>query len=133
MYRLQVKSHFDAAHYLTHYPGKCSRMHGHRWDVEVCIQGRELSEIGNMLIDFSVVKKLLKDRLELLDHYILNERLHEFDPTAEFLAEWLFEHFNTDLHNLMEGSTDIELVRVCIWESPGCCVKYSPDMKSVSE
>ncbi len=35
MYTLKVKSHFDAAHRIRDYKGKCSRTHGHRWDVEV--------------------------------------------------------------------------------------------------
>ena len=35
MYELRVKDHFDAAHYIADYKGKCHRMHGHRWEVEV--------------------------------------------------------------------------------------------------
>jgi 6-pyruvoyltetrahydropterin/6-carboxytetrahydropterin synthase len=50
MYRLQVKTHFDAAHRLVDYNGKCNRLHGHRWDVEVGVQGPTLDD-RNMLVD----------------------------------------------------------------------------------
>ena len=33
MYQLFVEEHFDAAHYLPNYHGKCERLHGHRFKV----------------------------------------------------------------------------------------------------
>lgn len=127
MFRLQVKTHFDAAHQLQDYMGKCNRLHGHRWEVEVCLQGQELNDC-NMLIDFKEVKRVLDFWLdECLDHHDLNSMLDEANPTAEFLAKWLFD-------KLLEAfiGYPVKLVRVCIWESPDCCVKYSPDMKSTN-
>jgi 6-pyruvoyltetrahydropterin/6-carboxytetrahydropterin synthase len=128
MYRLQVKRHFDAAHQLTSYPGKCNGVHGHRWDVEVCVQG-ELDPwrpnlppgLGDrMLIDFGDVKKELDSLLDWpngLDHSFINEKLGEPNPTAEFLAKWFFDRLSEKLPGV---------VRVCVWESPDSCVKYSP-------
>lgn len=135
MYRLQVKTHFDAAHYLRDYEGKCNREHGHRWEVEVCLQGEKLNHM-NMLIDFGKVKAAVNNLIDVyLDHYQINDTLNEANPTAEFLAKWLYdslydwfkEMYTKDLAPM------IELVRVCVWESPECCVKYSPSMKSVGE
>lgn len=129
MYRLQVKTHFDAAHSLRDYEGKCRRMHGHRWDVEICLQGKELRD-GNMLVDFAWLKRKLNELLETYcDHYCLNDSLHEANPTAEFLAKWLFDEFVSHCSAIVAG---VELVRTCVWESPDCCVKYSPDMESVN-
>lgn len=123
-YRLQVKDHFDAAHFLKDYPGKCARVHGHRWDVEVVIEGTKLGTL-NMLIDFTVVKKIMKNLInEILDHYTLNETLAVEQPTAEYIAKWFYEHFEKDLQVATEGSVDFRLSRVCIWESPECCIKY---------
>ena len=120
IFRMQVKTHFDAAHYLKSYVGKCSNMHGHRWDIEVCLQAHEL-DVRNMLVDFVVVKAELKRLLdEKLDHYLLNESLGESNPTAEFLARWLFKQ--------MEKAAvgwGVRLVRTCVWESPDCCVEYA--------
>lgn len=119
MYRLQVKTHFDAAHYLKDYVGKCSREHGHRWEVEVVLEGRGLSKL-NILVDFKEVKENLSLLLDsYLDHYQLNESLKEFNPTAEFLARWFYEKYEKFL--LPRG---VRLARVTVWESPDCCVKY---------
>jgi len=129
MFREQVKTHFDAAHYLRDYEGKCSREHGHRWEVEVCIQGEELDD-KNMLVDFGIVKKYVDDIVDrFLDHHQINETLSEPNPTAEFLAQWLYNK----LQNMHEPSGKWELVRVTVWESPNCCVKYSPAMRSTNE
>jgi len=140
MYRLQVKDHFDAAHFLKGYEGKCNREHGHRWDVEICLEGKDLDKI-NMLIDFSVVKKIMKTLLDRLDHYQLNEQLQEDNVTAEYLARWFYGSFELALNTMpMPGgwkndptAKGIRLARVTIWESPECCIKYSPDMKATGE
>ena len=34
MFLLNVKAHYDAAHFLRNYKGKCEKLHGHRYDVE---------------------------------------------------------------------------------------------------
>jgi len=138
MYRLQVKDHFDAAHYLKGYAGKCNREHGHRWDIEVCLEGNGLDKI-NMLIDFSIVKKIMKSLLDKLDHYQLNEQLHEDNVTAEYLAKWFYDSFESEfaMYPLSNGEVPslkgIRLARVTVWESPECCVKYSPGMKATGE
>lgn len=118
MYRMQVKSHFDAAHYIRDYKGKCNRTHGHRWEVELVLEGNVLDSC-NMLIDFSHVKSVLKDYLDkLYDHYSLNMTLNEPNVTAELLARKIYED--------LKGRLPINpyLARVTIWENPECCVKY---------
>ena len=72
MYRLRVKAHFDAAHRLENYKGKCSQIHGHRWKVEVFVKGKKPNETG-LLIDFSILKSKLDKVVETLDHRYLNE------------------------------------------------------------
>lgn len=130
-YRLQVKDHIDAAHFLKGYEGKCNRMHGHRWEVEVCLESERLDHI-NMMIDFSTVKMSMKKVIDHLDHYILNERLDESSVTAEYLSKWFFEAFLDEFlpgGEIMNPSKrGVKLVRVTVWESPECCVKYSPTM-----
>lgn len=122
MYRLRVKTHFDAAHYIRDYQGKCSREHGHRWEVEVEVEGRELHG-ANMLIDFVLVKDALKALLdEKLDHYQLNEVLCEANVTAEFLAKWIYDRMLR-----IEYEKGLRLARVTVWESPDCCVEYRGD------
>jgi len=119
MYRLQVKSHFDAAHFIRDYPGKCSRMHGHRWEVEVVLEGRKLDN-RNILVDFAQVKELLGSLVDSVDHYQLNERFEdEPNVTAEYLAKWFYDCL-TELIKYEWA----RVVGVTVWESPDCCVKY---------
>jgi len=128
MYRLQVRVHFDAAHYIRDYQGKCSREHGHRWEVEAVFEGSKLDD-RNILIDFGDVKRVLNTLIDSeLDHYQLNESLQEPNVTAEYLAKRIFERLRYGMDSLPIGnvwhSHDVELVRVAVWESPDCCVSY---------
>ena len=50
MYTVSVQAHYDAAHFLRNYEGKCERLHGHRYVVEVAVQTTELNEAGSPLI-----------------------------------------------------------------------------------
>jgi len=118
VYTLRVKSHFDAAHYIKDYVGKCSREHGHRWVVEVAVAGKELNGM-NMLIDFGAVKAPLERLLERLDHYQLNRELQEENLTAEFLVKWIYDRFWPQV-----DGTGLELESVTVWESPDCSVEY---------
>lgn len=127
MYELTVFSHFDAAHFLKAYKGKCAREHGHRWKVEICLKG-EMLDSGNMLMDFSVVKKELNSLLDLqLDHYQLNTQLCEDNPTAEYLARYIFHNLTTRDDKL------VKLAWVCVWESPECGMKFYPTGKEIGE
>lgn len=128
MYDLKAKVHFDAAHRLRGYAGKCNREHGHRWEIEVCVRGEVLDGV-NILVDFSKVKAAVKNLVDMcLDHYQLNETLKENNPTAEFLAKWVYEHLVDWFREvqLSRSGTYPKLVWVCVWESPECCVAYSP-------
>jgi 6-pyruvoyltetrahydropterin/6-carboxytetrahydropterin synthase len=131
MFRLQVKTHFDAAHYLAGYNGKCANLHGHRWDVELVVEGKVLGA-DNMLVDFSAIKKELNAYLDRqFDHKCLNEVLGESNPTAEWIAQKIYERMAPIVECFSEQK--IRLCRVTIWESPDCCVKYSPDMTATGQ
>ena len=121
MFLLRVKTHFDAAHYIRDYEGKCSRVHGHRWEVEVVLQGTMLDK-RNMLVDFCDIKGALDVCLEgTMDHYLLNESLHEPNVTAEFLAKWMYDR--------LPKSVQPWLVSVEVWESPNCSVRYCSERR----
>ena len=124
MYELKVKSHFDAAHFIKGYPGKCARMHGHRWEVEVVLEGSELGEL-NMLIDFGVIKQAMKEIIDgNLDHWNLNKTLDEPCVTAEYIAKFFFEEIVRKMDEVVNEPASVRVVRTCIWESPDCGVVY---------
>lgn len=125
MFQVCIEAHFDAAHFIRNYQGKCSQLHGHRWNVVVCIEGSELDDLG-MLIDFSEVKKNVRAALELLDHRLLND-LTPFgpegvNPTAEGLAQYLYQEFKQGLN--MKAK---RLAWVKVFESPDAWAIYKED------
>jgi len=48
----------DTSHRLLHYKGKCANLHGHRWKVEVWMEG-EPDPATQILIDYSLIKKVI--------------------------------------------------------------------------
>ncbi|MBQ9066179.1 MAG: 6-carboxytetrahydropterin synthase, partial [Clostridia bacterium] len=63
MYTVSAQGHFDAAHFLKGYPGKCSNLHGHRWTIVAKVVAEELTEDG-MVVDFKDQKHDLRDLCE---------------------------------------------------------------------
>lgn len=123
MFEMQVKGTFDAAHHLRGYEGKCSRLHGHTWTVELSVEGAGLDELG-MLVDFRDLNRLLKDTLEPMDHQYLNDLppFRDMNPTAENIAKYLYETLAP--HPLFSGR-NARLASVRVWESAHSSVRYS--------
>ncbi len=93
LWRLAVRGDFSSAHALRHYQGKCENLHGHNYHVEMVVEGTKLSDDVELVVDFSVLKKILRDALETLDHKNINE-FPPFDiinPSAENLARYLYQ------------------------------------------
>ncbi len=89
MYEVRVEADFAAAHFLRDYHGKCENLHGHNYKVYAHVRGSNLDE-GGMLLDFTQIKKTLKNVCELLDHKNLND-FDYFDqnPSAERIATFI--------------------------------------------
>jgi len=126
MFQVVVREHFDAAHFLRDYQGKCAQLHGHRWDVEISVEGTQLDQVG-MLIDFGDIKKAVACSLDKLDHQLLNEvegfKIEQMNPTAENLAFFLF----WELKNSLNLSDRHKLSWVKVYESPDSWAIYRED------
>jgi len=72
MFEISVRQHFDAAHYLREYNGKCEELHGHRFEVMVSLKLEKLNDIG-LAYDFTELKKYLNEILDNYDHTCINE------------------------------------------------------------
>ncbi len=92
MFEVRVQDDFAAAHFLKDYHGKCENLHGHNYKVYVHVQGKTLDE-GGMLLDFTVLKKALKEVLSVIDHTNLND-IKEFNdnPSAERIAMFIYKN-----------------------------------------
>lgn len=119
MFRLRTKTDFDSAHHLVGYDGKCVRMHGHLWEVETFILGKELDDQG-MVVDFGVIKAHVNDIVNKLDHQVLNEVMETDHPTSENVAKYIFEY----LQEHMPVDDNVQLEKVRIWETPRSYAEY---------
>lgn len=108
---LTKKFSIEAAHFLPNYPGKCSRMHGHRWEIKLTVKGSINAETG-MVVDFSTLKKLLINNLEeCFDHYVLNNispfTSVLYPPTAENIAKFIFQYAQEVLGTITVYSVEV--------------------------
>jgi 6-pyruvoyltetrahydropterin/6-carboxytetrahydropterin synthase len=123
MYDLTIIAEFEAAHQLPDYPGKCCRLHGHNWKVEVTVNGKELNHLG-MVMDFKELKAEVGKVIDTLDHYYLND-LPTFKtilPTAENIAKYIYDTLAND--PVFQKNITVRCVQV--WETPRSAVKYCP-------
>jgi len=123
VFELTIIEEFEAAHRLPEYAGKCCRLHGHNWRVEVSVRGTELDSSG-LLIDFKVLKAHVAEVLATLDHYYLNETepFTQVPPTAEHIAKYIYETLVG--HSAFADKVKVYAVRV--WESPRSCASFIP-------
>jgi len=123
MYQISVEQHFDAAHFLRGYQGKCEALHGHRFRVVVKITASEVDEVG-LAYDFTVLKQQLGDILSSFDHTCLNDvpPFDKINPSSENIAATIYNELQPKL-----AGAPVSLLYVEVWESPQSGVAYSPD------
>ena len=137
MYGLKTESSFDGAHFLTDYYGKCENLHGHRWRVVAYLQQDDLQQDGTMremVVDFGVFKRALRELTESLDHTFLVEEGSLMEKTVACLEEEGFSltmlPFRTTAENLAKWFCDqlvekgLACCQVDVYETPLNCATY---------
>jgi 6-pyruvoyltetrahydropterin/6-carboxytetrahydropterin synthase len=121
MYELTVITQFAAAHQLRKFRGKCEKLHGHNWRIEVSLTGEKLNDAG-LLIDFEEIKEATDRILEELDHSFLNElpQFKDQNPSSENIAAYIFEKLGSTLND-----NQIKVTKVTAWESDSARASYS--------
>jgi 6-pyruvoyltetrahydropterin/6-carboxytetrahydropterin synthase len=105
---------FEAAHVLPHHPGKCARLHGHSYRLEVALSGplQPDGPAAGMVQDFDLVSQVVKAAvIAELDHRSLNDVVD--NPTAEELTVWIWRRLAPQLPQLDE---------LVLWETRSACV-----------
>jgi len=137
---------FDMAHRLSNHLGKCKNLHGHRYKVELEFIGtrvnNENSPEEGMVIDFGNIKQLAKTWVDdTLDHVTmlhvsdtilidalsslgLQVRVTDYPPTAEAMAEYIFNALDEEFEPLYQDK-DFELRSVTLWETPSSSAYYT--------
>jgi 6-pyruvoyltetrahydropterin/6-carboxytetrahydropterin synthase len=117
--------HFEYAHFLPDYPGKCKNIHGHSGVLEVEVEGNPttFTSPDGMICDFAIVSKVVTDKIiVMLDHTFINKLFFREDnsswnfwsvmiknPTAENMISWIVSELNEFFGE--------KLVRVRLWET----------------
>lgn len=104
---------FESAHVLPHHPGKCARLHGHSYRLEVGLSGpiHDSGPAQGMVEDFDTVAVIVKrEVVEALDHRSLNEIIG--NPTCELLLQWIWERLAPHLPGMDE---------LVLWETATSC------------
>lgn len=112
---MQIRKHFrfEAAHVLPYHTGKCARMHGHSYRLDVTIRGPIQTDgpARGMIEDFDTVKRVVRSRVvDVLDHQTLNDFIE--NPTAEHIVMWCWRALEADLPGLDE---------LTLWETSTSC------------
>ncbi len=139
MIQITRRLEFDAGHRVLGHEGRCKHIHGHRYAAEITIQGPGLDSLGRV-IDFGVVKSLLGHWID--SHWDHNLLLNSEDPLWDepfFRNErrpYLFEGCNPTAENMARElwqvaidllASNLQVVRVRIWETPSCYADFVPD------
>lgn len=113
------KFSIEAAHKLINLPAehKCSRLHGHSFQVELRISG-DVDEKFGWVQDFSDIKLAFKPIYEQLDHHYLNEIDGLENPTSENIARWIWKKLKPDLSLLSAVIVRETCTAGCIYKGP---------------
>lgn len=125
MYRLTVETEFAAAHAIV-MRGEREPIHGHNWNVTVCVAGESLDPDG-LLCDFHAVEEGLRAATERFHNRNLNETppFDRVNPTAEHVARHLAEAVSGSIPP-QDADRGVRVEWVRVTEAPGCAAIYHP-------
>ena len=120
MFEVAYETTFCATHVL-HQGGKpIEPQHGHDWRVEVVAAGESLDRLG-VVVDFEHLKEAVAEICRRF-HYGDITTHPDFagqSPSAEAVARYFFREVRRAM-----GQEGEKLVRVRVFEAPGCSATY---------
>ena len=106
---------FDSAHNLPNYHGKCERLHGHTYRLQVTIDAPVDPDSG-MALDFAILGDVVENEVVVtLDHRYLNELIPV--SSAENVTLWIWRRLAGKLPRA-------KLHEIKLWETPTSSVTY---------
>ena len=122
IFKLKISTHFSSSHQLRNYNGKCENLHGHNFVVEVVVKGNELDKDVEYLIDFKILKKMLNEIIEPLDHVHLNNvpPFDKINPSSENLSKYIYK----EMKKKLEPYRNVEVEQVGVAENIGSWAFY---------
>ncbi len=120
MFEVAYETTFCATHVLHRAGRPVEPEHGHDWRVEVVAQGEALDPLG-LVVDFEHLKAAVGDVCRRFHYGDLTSH-PDFagqSPSAEAVARCFFREVRRGM-----GEEGRMLVRVRVWEAPGCSATY---------
>lgn len=120
MFEAAYETTFCATHVLSKDGAPIEPNHGHDWRVEVVAGGEQLDAIG-VVVDFEHLKEAVK-AVAARFHYndiTSHPDFRGISPSAEAVARYFFDEVKKGL-----GDEGRHLLRVRVWEAPGCSAMY---------
>lgn len=120
IYTLKVLNEISSSHIIEGHQGKCARLHGHNWKIEVEVECQQLDALG-MGMDFADLKAAVHAVTEPLDHRHLNDLdgFADCNPTAENVAAYVYRQLGQRIN-----SASAKVAAVTIWETSKASVRY---------
>ena len=139
--------HFSAAHRLFKSEGQCYNLHGHNYQLDVCVHYPEYEKKKDcpgyrspldkfdMVIDFALLKNIIESSVtEIYDHRTIlnsNDPLFDLldkngievlgtidsDPTVEVIAMQIMALL---IMKLKRENSDVSIISVRLWETDTC-------------
>jgi len=130
---------WDMGHRIPNHKSVCRNLHGHRYVVEVALEGEIQTSSGQsnegMVLDFGDIKQLMMKHIhERCDHSFMYSQKDptmveffqknpdfksvkvDFIPTAENIAQWIFRQLEAPLRKTY--GQQLRLKSVQVWETP---------------
>jgi len=120
LFEVAYETTFCATHVLHEGGRPIEPQHGHDWRVEVVARGEALDRLG-VVVDFERLKEAVGEIFRRF-HYGDVTSHPDFagqSPSAEAVARYFFHAVRRAM-----GEEGTRLVRVRIWEAPGCSAAY---------
>lgn len=127
---------FDAAHRILGYQGKCYKLHGHRYELEITFTAKTQDDLG-ILFDFAIMKEIFGKWIDdNFDHNAIlaigDKELGDFitkttqqkiyyieqNPTAENIAK----HLMYDIFPGLLEPYETSITKLTLYETPNCFV-----------
>jgi 6-pyruvoyltetrahydropterin/6-carboxytetrahydropterin synthase len=121
LFEVAYETTFCATHVLHDGGAPIEPQHGHDWRVEVVAAGADLDRLG-VVVDFEHLKKAVSEICQRFHYGDITSHpdFAGMSPSAEVVARYFFQEVREQM-----GPEGARLLRVRVWEAPGCSATYS--------
>lgn len=110
--RITKEFTFEMAHALTGHDGPCKNIHGHSYMLAITVIGKPVNDPtdpkNGMVIDFSVLKKMVKEQIiDQYDHSLVlnNYHKHHYTGLSDVQNKIIWVDYQPTCENLLQDFT----------------------------